>query len=294
MEKTLQEILAKSPYAATTMTTKDMLAMYSHIELTEEEIDLAILHAKQRKEEVFKQKRLREAEEENRRLLAGGDWPPEQTRDFMLWRMGALFKGEFTLDVHSEPIFKLLCHYFSSSPEFIPLAKEYGVKEPSLEKGIVLQGGYGRGKTWMMQLFSRNQRQCFFVKNCKDTAADFEIEGEVNFEKKYVLNEKNAINDRSAFYQIYMGLCLDDIGTEKLKVHYGNRKNVIGDLIEQRYIEFIKEKKDPDRKGTMRIYLHGTTNLTAEELVEMYGGRVTSRMREMFNFIVMGGNDRRK
>jgi len=72
-----------------------------------------------------------------------------------------------------------------------------------------------------------------------------------------------------------MGMCIDDLGTEDIKNHYGNKKNVIGDLIELKYA-----------KKTTGIYLHGTTNLTAEQLKDFYGSRVTSRMREIFNLSI--------
>ena len=92
---------------------------------------------------------------------------------------------------------------------------------------------------------------------------------------------------------IYAGLCLDDIGTEDVKVNYGNRKSVIGDIIEQRY-SIIEKLEDPDNiKNNCGDLLHATTNLSSPQLVEYYGGRVTSRMREIFNFIELPGNDRR-
>jgi DNA replication protein DnaC len=41
---------------------------------------------------------------------------------------------------------------------------------------------------------------------------------------------------------------------------------------------------------------HATTNLSAEELEKLYGNRVRSRMREMFNLIAFGADvaDKRK
>ena len=277
------------------MTAQETLEKYKHIELTEEETSEAILWAKIRKEEKIKKQEMENVAAENRRFLTEGRWPYKQTRDFMLWRAGQIFKDpKFQLDTHTEPVFELLCHYFSESPEFIPLAKQYGVKEPSLEKGIILQGVYGVGKTWMMDLFSRNQRQVFRQHNCKKIANDVRVLSEAEFIDKYLTKEKNAINDRSAFYHRYMGISLEDIGTEEIKNDYGNKKNTIAEIIEYWYILWVAEMNNPDKVGLLKPHLHGTTNLGRTALEEKYTERVTSRMREMFNFIVLGGNDRRK
>ncbi len=41
-------------------------------------------------------------------------------------------------------------------------------------------------------------------------------------------------------------------------------------------------------------YTHVTTNLSGDQIEENYGTRVRSRMREMFNMIILPGEDRRK
>jgi hypothetical protein len=133
-----------------------------------------------------------------------------------------------------------------------------------------------------MKLFSKNQRQSFKVVSAKNIADQFETDGEDSM-NEFVYLYKNALNDYESFLQKNSGLCIDDLGTEDLKIHFGNRKNVIGDVIEKRY--FCKH---------VGVLFHATTNLTAEQLKDFYGGRVVSRMREIFNFIELPGEDRRK
>ncbi|HCO82830.1 MAG TPA: ATPase, partial [Arenibacter sp.] len=45
-----------------------------------------------------------------------------------------------------------------------------------------------------------------------------------------------------------------------------------------------------------KVKTHATTNLNAEELEELYGNRVRSRMRDIFNLIAFdkNTNDKRK
>lgn len=254
---------------------------YSHIELTDDEVLEALIWRKRRKEDELKKETLRLREEQNRKRLTQST-TYDIVRSLMLHRSEVKFEGKFKLDEKNSFIFDLLCRYFGHDGEFIPLAKSIGIENPTLEKGILLAGSFGAGKTWFMQLFQMNQRQVFSVKNCKLIAEEYMTIGEEGMEQ-YTIITKNAADDPSVFYQKYSGLCLDDIGTEEIKTHYGNKKNVIGDLIENRYT-----------KKATGIYLHGTTNLTAEQLKEFYGNRITSRMREIFNFIELKGSDRRK
>lgn len=262
---------------------KEVLATYDHIELTEEEEAEAILLRKWQKEKDIEEVEREKRASENRKALVGSKWDVDQTRGFMLYRAGQIFQEKpFTLDSNNQFVFDLLCHYFSEDRNFISLAESAGVRNPSLEKGICLVGGFGVGKTWLMELFRRNQRQVFFMRNAKQIADEFEVDGEGAM-PKYTNPFQNAINDSSTMYQPVSGLCIDDLGTEDVKVHYGNKKSVIGDIIEKRYAN-----------GNSGPLLHCTTNLKADQIEGYYGGRIRSRMREVFNFIELKGTDRRK
>lgn len=258
------------------------MASYSHIELTEDEEAEALIAAKRKKEAMLNKQALENRAAENRRLFVETKWDHTQTSGFMFFRAASLFGGKFAVDETNKGLFDLLCRYFSMDEGFVSMATGLGVKGPSLDKGIMLAGNFGVGKTWLMQLFSKNQRQCFRVHNAKDLANLFESDGEESFEQ-FLRPFSNPVNDSASFLQKQSGLCIDDIGTEDVKSHYGNKKNVIGDLIERRY-----------HNKHMGLMFHGTTNLTSDQLNAFYGGRVISRLRETVNFISVPGADRRK
>lgn len=261
---------------------------YEHIQLTSEEFEEAIIAAKKKKEGILKQRAIEERAAENRKFFTGYQWDYKQTDAFMRYRASQMTYGQtgwengFKIDDDNRAVYEMLCLYFSKDKNFLSVAKSALNETPSLEKGILLSGIFGTGKTAMMELFSRNQRQVFTLVDAKKIANDFGRFGEESTLEHETLIE-NASNDSTRFFHKYTGLCIDDIGTEDLKTHYGNKKNVIGDLIEQRY-----------SKGNVGVYLHATTNLTAKQLEEYYGGRVKSRLREIFNVIVLPGKDRRK
>lgn len=262
------------------LSLQEIVESYSHIELTEDEKLEGLIWALQRKENGLRIEAQMRREAENRRRLT------ETTnynivKSLMIGRLTSKFNGEFKIDDSNEMIFELLCRYFGNDEQFLALAHTVNVENPSLSKGLFLTGNFGVGKTWLMRLFQQNQRQVFFIKNVKEIADEFMEYGEDGM-KEYIELKKNAVNDTSAFYQKHTGICFDDIGTEDIKNHYGNKKNVIGDLIEKKY-----------SIGATGIYFHATTNLTADQLREFYGHRVVSRMREIFNFVELIGQDRR-
>jgi DNA replication protein DnaC len=259
------------------------LESYKHIELTPHEMDEAILWRKQKKEKELELQRLQKIAEQNRRNLTGNQWSYEQTKSFMLYRASQIFTEKpFVLDPSNQLVFELLCYYFSSDVNFLSLATNVGIDNPSLEKGLCLAGVFGVGKSWMVKLFQKNQRQVYFIRNAKQIAKEYQMDGAIASEQ-YENKFKNPVNDSSLFYQPFSGLCIDDLGTEDIKNSYGNKSNVIGDLIELRY-----------SKGNTGPLLHATTNFTSDQIEAYYGPRVRSRMREIFNFIELPGNDRRK
>jgi hypothetical protein len=264
------------------MSLQEVLDSFSHIDLTEDEQMEALIWRKQKKASLLKQQEIERRAEENRKQLTKTQWGYEQTRSYMLYRGANIFDGGFVVDEANELIFNLLCYYFSNDPMFVSVAEGMGVKNPSLKKGIMLGGNFGVGKTTFMKLFMKNQRQVFHMHNAKKLADIYEKNGEEAIEE-YMSNIKNALNDPTVFYHTHSGICIDDIGTENVKTNYGNKRNVIGDIIELRY-----------ERNCMGVFFHGTTNLTATQFTEFYGGRVSSRIRESVNFIELGGPDRRK
>lgn len=256
---------------------------YNHIELTEDEMMEAVIWRKRKKVDELTTNELKSREDANRKKLTAPT-SYDIVKMLMLYRAEKKFEKRFVIDEENEFVFELLCRYFGNDKEFISMALSAGIDNPSLEKGIFLAGNFGSGKTWMMSLFRQNQRQCFAIKAAKEIASAYRTNKEPEeYLFSLVPNVPNASNDTMAFYQPYLGLCIDDIGTEDLKVNFGNKANVIGDLIELKYSEKV-----------YGLCLHATTNLTAEELNQYYGGRVISRMREIFNFIEFSGTDRRK
>jgi DNA replication protein DnaC len=148
-----------------------------------------------------------------------------------------------------------------------------------LNKGILLSGPVGCGKTSLMYLmkYLTPMERKFFVKPCRDISFEFIQEG-------YEIIHKYS---KGKLYQFEpKTICFDDLGTENNLKYYGNECNVMAEIILSRYDIFT----------TKKIQTHITTNLSASEIETHYGNRVRSRLREMINLIAFekGIEDKRK
>ena len=151
----------------------------------------------------------------------------------------------------------------------------------NLEKGILLSGPIGCGKTTLMSLlkFLVPKDQKYYVKSCREVSFEFIQEGYEVIHKysKPKLHQKKA------------GIiCFDDLGTESNLKYFGNECNVMGEILLSRYDAFTHPEQ------SRRTKTHLTTNLSASEIEQFYGNRIRSRLRESFNLIAFNNNTKDK
>lgn len=181
----------------------------------------------------------------------------------------------FVIDDDNREIFEMLLMYFSNDSAF-ELSGEY-----SLKKGILINGPTGCGKTKLMKIFSQNTFRPFITTSARAIADAYQEDG------------VDALNKFSNLLPVYpqrnfgfdaIGHCFDDLGTEDDKKNFGNQVNVLQDIIYKVY--------DLELTG----WFHMTTNLGGVEIDTIYGTRIRSRMREMFNQLMFNpqAKDRRK
>lgn len=184
------------------------------------------------------------------------------------------FDSKFEIDEENKHIIRELSKYFSNDPDF-------NKGSYSLKKGIMLMGNVGTGKSWLMSFFQKNKKRCFTIKSCNDISDDYLVYKEET-EKIYSTPIEKPLHDPAVFFQKHIGYCFDDLGTEQSKNSFGNKKDVMADILFAIY-----NKKDFEK-------FHITTNLNEKDLQERYGSRLYSRFNEMFNVFVYNGKDRRK
>jgi hypothetical protein len=152
--------------------------------------------------------------------------------------------------------------------------------QPDPDKGLLLAGPVGCGKTTALRLFMRNPAQKFGVVSARTVASAYQTKGAPGLEPYLTAHHTG-------------GVVFDDLGTEATSVqYYGTTCNPMAEVLLARYDEF--------QAGRLPgIYTHLTTNLPVGEasdalgtlsLYGLYGQRVMDRIREMFTLIAFDPN----
>lgn len=172
----------------------------------------------------------------------------------------------FTIDNDNRPILKSLSLYFTNDERFCDVGEGF-----SLAKGLLITGDVGCGKTELMSLARQNPKLCYSQHDCVEVSRQYQEQGSTIIDT-YALNP--SVRDRDlTFNQEFLGRFFDDLGSESISRNFGNERNVMSEIILQRY------KLHP------RHMTHFTSNLTLQQLGEVYGNRVLDRLREMCNII---------
>lgn len=155
--------------------------------------------------------------------------------------------------------------------------------ELELQKGILLTGPVGTGKTYLfstMQALSISamiETRQFRMARCVDVA---------ELVRSQNADQKTASKAAARLEKMHHGhWCFDDLGHEPNSVKvWGDDRYVMEPILSRRYNAFIAGD----------CITHATTNLSKERLREFYGDRIADRFTEMFNIVLLDGQSRRK
>ena len=230
-------------------------------ELTEEEKETILTQAANRKIWHLQDQQARE--QNRKRILEKleqirNTWTADE---FMrLIRTHYISKhGKFIESPEQQKYFKTLCYFLSADPR---LETELGF---SSKKGLMILGESGLGKTETLKAVKSNPVNPLIMVSMIEVAAYVRETG-------YCYPPLDKI------------IVLDDVGCEPVPVkYYGTDIRWFADFIEERYI---------GQESYSNLVI--TTNYGGDQIQELYGYRVRSRLREMFNVIELKGTDFRK
>jgi DNA replication protein DnaC len=186
------------------------------------------------------------------------------------------------IDLYKDTIIniKVLFHYFLKEKKFFGCENlRRDISEPSFDKGLLIIGGYGLGKTDFFKVFEAvfkhhpGLRFKFFT--AKGLVRDFEkCQTPLDKEEFFKNTERKLI-------------FIDDISSEHEASNYGKR-DIIEEILYNRY----------DCRLRTFVSCNYTTSdncalRTLEDLGERYGSRVYDRLFEMFNIIEFKGKSYR-
>jgi len=149
--------------------------------------------------------------------------------------------------------------------------------EGDLDRGILIIGGNGTGKTIYMKIFL----MLLTYMHSKRTPSYSGKQIEANM--RLPEDEQGRIDVQKAL--LAPTFYFDDMGEELDRVMvFGTYVELGKDVLTQRYEEFTS-------KGSLTF---ATSNLNMKQIEDKYGYRVGSRMHEMFNVFIRKGEDMRK
>lgn len=192
-------------------------------------------------------------------------WDIQQTFRWIGWKGKHIYGPKFRLEESDKELILALAIYFARDRV---RAEQMNI---DLEKGILLTGPIGAGKSSLMNIFrfynTRNPR--YVLKSTRDVSFEF-IENGFETIQKYSKNSFHRGVDMIRHPLVY---CFDDLGLEQNMNYFGNETNVMAEILLSRYDLYVHEG----------LFTHLTTNLNSSEIEKIYGNRIRSRMREMFN-----------
>lgn len=181
------------------------------------------------------------------------------------------FNPKFTLQKEDFPFIIRIAAYFLNDEA------KCNELEMDLNKGILLTGPIGIGKTTWFQLIQEitvaNQK--FYYTTCRNVTFEF-IQNGYEVIHKYSRGDIHTFSPKN--------ICFDDLGTENNFKYFGNECNVMTEVILSRYDLYISHG--------IKTYI--TTNLSAPEIEKFYTKRVRSRLREMMNVLSVPADRRDK
>jgi len=199
-------------------------------------------------------------------------------------------------DSEARQLARTLCTYFSEKPAFLRSPLLNHKSEPSLQKGLMIIGGYGTGKTSILntfhQMFKISQSMPMQVKDIEGTE---QLLGRYKmgfgyFTANDLVKTFEAISDpqdKEIFWSRHSKgtKYFDDVMTEATASNYG-KIEIFKDLFEMRY--------STGAKTLISLNYAGTLDETLDEISKKYGERVYDRIFEMFNIIELKGESLRK
>ena len=243
----------------------DILSSVDDIELTDEEKDIAIDSAKRHKYCAIK------TEAYWKRVKAPKVYPKYSAVELNRLTTQRILKDipGFVFDKFNMPQLNILSLYFSGEKRFESIDPTY-----SFKKGLMVFGPLGCGKTTFMEYFQNNQVRSYRMFSCHKISREFAVEGfkMINRYIEVIGSFENVFG-----HKMY-GSCFDDLGTDEIRNNYSNKANIMSEIFLDRYSNMSKNMT------------HTTANLTVDQIIEIYGERIWSRMREMFNIILFDPN----
>lgn len=180
------------------------------------------------------------------------------------------------LNSENERAIELVCQYFNREKKFNEQGSD---QEFSFYKGLWFYGNFGSGKTLIVDTYREIsklfKKEIVGIKTCQQMNEAFMKVDPAAAKMEGMNGIKAFCNKFDPNERIF-----DDLGEEETTIQsYGNKFSVMAHILSERH------------KGSRNgVLTHVTTNLSKQQISKHYGGRIESRIFEMFNMIKLGAS----
>ncbi len=173
-----------------------------------------------------------------------------------------------------------LCYYFAGDEKFFSSPILSNESKPSFEKGLLIVGGYGIGKTASLKQLSQlcaGTQSAFPVLSAAQVVYDYECNREPFERSQFVKKMSRGTK------------CFDDVKAEAISNNYGKRE-LFRDILEHRANQGAKTYMTcnyPDALKALQQKHPGMqpVEFALNEFLKRYGSRVYDRLFSMCNII---------
>ncbi|WP_081209191.1 P-loop NTPase family protein [Salegentibacter sediminis] len=182
------------------------------------------------------------------------------------------YPGFLITDENHQIIFSIF-RYFLLQPDF----NEFGIikNKATLEKGLLVYGDYGVGKTTLFDAIHNIGR--IILEHTRSTQLWFPRISTVHLLTRYYESQRDKTSNFKLGNYYHGKLYLDDLGKED-KAY--NREEIIGKLLFERH------------RRKLKTFV--TTNENPSAITARYGNHIGDRLPEMFNIIKWEGKSWRE
>lgn len=244
--------------------TNPTLAEVTEVALTEEEKQTALIKAVKNKEWVIETDKIKAANRE--RVKAESEalkakWTYQHF--YRTMRDEAAKQGiELIYNDQTSRLIRTICYKLARNPIYFQEGFSY-------DKGLIIRGEPGLGKTWVVSLVAANPVCSVQMVTMHEITRSVLDTGAYNGLK----------------FASYDLVYLDDVGTEGGEVTYfGTKINWFKTWFEELYAK--------NKHALNRVMI--STNCSFDELEKIYGFRVRDRMAEMFDVLDLTGKSLRR
>lgn len=160
-----------------------------------------------------------------------------------------------------------------------------GLHSPNDEKGVLLIGNIGVGKSALMRVFQR-----LFI-NSPRQFRRISAPELVRMLDEYSSGELLDRYGKTLLCDLY----IDDIGLENSEFkRYGNGTNIVAEIIFERHELFVTSGYKTHFSTNIPLTVNRDKFPNLNTLTDLYGNRLTDRLTEMTETIIWKGNSLRK